>query len=577
MRSNKKIIIVISIVLILVIAGAIFGYLFVMTDVFKSNEKLFAEYFTQYVGIFEDLTNFKTADVFRNLKNENEYESNTTLKIVHSEGGEISNPVNDLSFKLEIQKDASGPYFYGNGKVLFADETYIEAEAIKEKDVYGIRIPEAVKEFVSVENDEKLQEISSDIGLDKTYLENAINILDENYEGLPLSSLEDKYSNIKEIIGNEILKGTFEKQRKIIIKVDDVNVQANAYSLTLDSEQVGNVLESITECFSEEIASYKQKIFGDGLSDGEISFDEESDIPKIKITVYEQNKKTIRTVIEIDEKQLVIEGSQQNGKVVVDVNYFDEENQIETQITKNTSEQQENFEIITDVLSGEENYTLNLLSEMQYTNNEITFNIEMNHKEDITKKAIKLETKVDLGNDIKRKQSFKEAGNVILNNIQQQRRKDVMEILKTAIPQTINEKIILLGEKFGIENESNDITDESELEEAEGMSQTEINKFNSKFEFYTGDEVSYENVKNLLDVVKNNISGYTTIIINPENEQENNDDQKKTINLIIEKDKTDEETITKVLEELSDNKKYKISITYKDPNGLIDYITITEV
>lgn len=577
MRSNKKIIIVISIVLILVIASAIFGYLFVMTDVFKSNEKLFAEYFTQYVGIFEDLTNFKTADVFKNLKNENEYESNTTLKIVHSEGGEISNPVNDLSFKLEIQKDASEPYFYGNGKVLFEDEIYLEAEAIKEKDVYGVRIPEAVKEFVSVENDENLQDVADDIEIDKEYLEDAINILDENYEGLPLSSLEDKYSNIKEIIGNEILKGTFEKQKKVIIKVDDVNVQANAYSLTLDSEQVENVLESITECFSEEIASYKQKIFGDGLSDGEISFDEESDIPKIKITVYEQNKKTIRTVIEIDEKQIIIEGSQQNGKVVVDINYIDGETQIETQITKNTSEQQENFEIITDVLSGEENYTLNLLSEMQNTNNEITFNIEMNHKEDITKKAIKIETKVNIGNEIEKKQSLKETGNVVLNNIQQQRRKNIMGILKTAIPQTISEKMILLGEKFGIENEPNDTTDESESEETEEMSQTEINKFNSKFEFYTGDEVSFENVKNLLEVVKNNISGYTTIIINPENEQENDEKQKKTINLIIEKDKIDEETITKVLEELSDSKKYKISITYKDTNGLIDYITITEV
>ena len=40
------------------------------------------------------------------------------------------------------------------------------------------------------------------------------------------------------------------------------------------------------------------------------------------------------------------------------------------------------------------------------------------------------------------------------------------------------------------------------------MSQVEINKFNAKFEFYTGNEVSAENVKTLLTTVKDNLGSY---------------------------------------------------------------------
>ena len=47
MRSNKKLIVIISIVLTLAIASSILVYLFLLTDVLKSKEELFAKYFIQ--------------------------------------------------------------------------------------------------------------------------------------------------------------------------------------------------------------------------------------------------------------------------------------------------------------------------------------------------------------------------------------------------------------------------------------------------------------------------------------------------------------------------------------------------
>ena len=39
MKNNKKVLVVISVILILVIAGAVFAYLYIATDTFKSNKE----------------------------------------------------------------------------------------------------------------------------------------------------------------------------------------------------------------------------------------------------------------------------------------------------------------------------------------------------------------------------------------------------------------------------------------------------------------------------------------------------------------------------------------------------------
>ena len=80
------------------------------------------------------------------------------------------------------------------------------------------------------------------------------------------------------------------------------------------------------------------------------------------------------------------------------------------------------------------------------------------------------------------------------------------------------------------------------------------NKFNGN---YT--EFKIENEKVLLDIVKGNCSGHTIMSVEPNEETENTDTEtteaKSTITLYIEENKTNEDSITKVLEQIDDNKK----------------------
>ena len=50
MKGKKILVIVIIIVAVLAVAGTVFGYLFLKTDLLKSNKELFAKYVNQSKG-----------------------------------------------------------------------------------------------------------------------------------------------------------------------------------------------------------------------------------------------------------------------------------------------------------------------------------------------------------------------------------------------------------------------------------------------------------------------------------------------------------------------------------------------
>ena len=257
MKKNKIVVIILIIFLILAIAGGVFAYLFINTDIFKSSRELFSKYFKQDLEMFEEMTSFETIKIYNNLQNENAYNSSTNIKTIYSEGGEISNPLNNLFAKLDIQKDSKQNYFYANGQILLKEEDiveeqpviqdneYLQAEIIKQEEQYGIRFTDVVKQFVTVNNDENLENIVNEIGLDINLLKTIINIIDGNETIISeeqINEIKNKYLNI---IISEISNGVFEKQRNAIITYNNVTTKTNAYSVSLTNKQVQNILLQI--------------------------------------------------------------------------------------------------------------------------------------------------------------------------------------------------------------------------------------------------------------------------------------------------------------------------------------------
>jgi len=595
MKKNKILVITIIVFLILAIACGALAYLYMKTDVFKSSQELFGKYFTQELETFQKMTDFEIMEIFQNLNDENKYASTTNVKTIYSEGGEISNPFNNLSAKLDIQKDANQNYFYANGQILLKedviveeqtvtqDNEYLQAEIIKQDEQYGIRFTDAVKQFVTVKNSENLENIANEIGIETSLLEAIKNIID----GTENIISKDKFNEIKNkylnIITVELSKGVFEKQRDAMITYKNMTTKTNAYSVSLTTEQVQNILLQIlnnikteTEILDKISLVYNKEEIIKRIDQEIEKITQEVEIPALKITVYEQSEITIRTVVEMGHHKVVIENVVQNGEIKTNINYSDlndeQVKEYKFEIVKIKADNQEKIEILVTVLQGEEEYAISLLSEIKQTGDGIEYNIEVDHKQDITTKSIILENDVKIGSDFEKLQIL-EAGNYIsLSSMTEQtKRKALLDLLKQIVPQKVNERKVLLEEKLNLNTGEND---NSESNNEEQISQTEINKFNAQFEFYIGNELSAENVKTLLEIVKNNLNSYEITEIASE---ENAENKKINIKLNIEKDSSKEDAINQVVEKIDKDTKYKVMISYKETNGIIDYITITEI
>ena len=82
-----------------------------------------------------------------------------------------------------------------------------------------------------------------------------------------------------------------------------------------------------------------------------------------------------------------------------------------------------------------------------------------------------------------------------------------------------------------------------------------------------------------MDIIEKNCNGHEIVKAESTEEKENTDTEEKSktgIRLYIEEGATKNESMQEALKLIKDNKKYQILINYKEDNGLIDYITITE-
>lgn len=583
MKSKKILIITLIIILVLAVAGTVFTYLFLATDTFKSDKELFAKYISQNSETLEKFTDLQTKKVYEGLKDEEKYESDTEIKATYSEGGEVSNPINNLSAKINVQKDKSEDYFYADGQISYGDEKYLEAEAIKDQEAYGIRFTDIVKQFVTVKNDSKLGEVAKDLGTDSATLEKIMDVIDgkenateEIISKEDVQKIKDKYMNI---ITNAISNGTFSSNKDAKITYNNNTVSAKAYTVSLTSEQVEGMIVEILNNLKEEDKIGEK--YQDKINDIISNITDEKEIPAVKITVYEQNKKTIRTAIEITSlAKITVENTDENNelKTKIQISGISTETTEEynIEITKKTDENQENVEAVLSVTNGDDTYQAGISNTLKNSDSEIQIKTIFEYKKDILTAALNLNNNIILGDSFEKKQTLAN-NNYVLNDAPAESRQKVITQLKQVVPEKMTTRMGLLMEAIGLKQ--NNVT-ETEKPESE-MTQVDINKFNAKFEFFTGDEVTPENVKTLIGIAKENLGSYEINIVEDSQNSGNTattdpEKIKYSIKLKIEKGKTNEDGTNQILAKISDKKKYKVSIFYKEQNNMIDYITIDE-
>lgn len=583
MKKNKTLIIIISIIVVLAVASTVLMYLFFATDTFKSDKELFAKYMMQNTEVLKKMTDLKANEIHKGLKDEEKYESNTQISATYSEGGEISSPINKIGAQIDIQKDNLNKYLYADAQILFDEEEYLESEIIKDQELYGIRFSDVTKQFMTVKNDDKLEKIADEIGIDLVDLQDIIKVIDgtttiseEIISSEEIDNLKEKYLGI---LTETVSNGTFSSQKKAMITYNNTTTKTNAYAVNLSSEQVEKMLLEILNNLKEEEIGTKIDEYKDNIDEIIKKITEEIEIPTIKISLFEQNQKTLRTVIEIGNYKIIIENIEENEQLKSQIQFFistDEGNiEYNIEISKIIIDNQEEFEMIFETGEEEEKNKITLLNQVQKQDEEINSKISIKYEKDIIESKITIENIINLESDFEKKQTLEETNNIILNDIDELRRLEIINVLKEKVPEKVSIRLNLLAKALEIINE-----EPGNVGIDMGITQVEINKFNAKFEFYAGESVAAENVKTLLGIVKDNLANCEITQIDSQGDENTNikpEDIEYSIKLTIEKDKTNEEAINQVIEKIVDKKKYKVSISYKEQNGLIDCISIDEV
>ena len=591
MRGKKIGIIIIVILLIIAIFAGIITYLFLNTDVFLGKNQVFSKYLIQGISQIEDVMKSESIKKYISMLNDETCETNTKLDFKYSEGGEISSGYNNLSMNMKTQKDQQ--YNYKNLQILFGDISVIQVESIKQDDLDGIRFTNIFKQFLTFKDGKNIE----DSDLTNEEVETMKKVIEDDkefYSGI-LFSKED-YENIKnkylQIFADEMKQGEFSKQNNSVITIDSKTEKTTAYSCKLSSIQVQNLIIKILNNLQNDdiILEKVQNLLGDSKKYKEyvekiLRDAEDTEYPEVNITTYVQDRKNIRTSIIMNTDTVNIETSNNEGKYVLKIQHeqinSEKENNQKIEISRETTSENEKYKLNVETIDGKDKYSAEAVLTSDYKTTE--FNL------DFYKGIININVKAQntITNTVKDKINLGSDNNVLANDLDKTVLKMVVQRMKNAYADTLVKRYNLLVKKLQSEDlmtalksiltdsdSDTENTDNANDNETDNQAtKEEINRFNAKFEFYTGSEISAESVKTLLDVVKDHLE---SVDITPLNTASTSTSEKikERIKLNIKKDNPNVDLATGIKEKLEENEKYDIAITYNDKTGIIETLTI---
>ena len=576
--------------IVLILAG-IFTYLFIATNIFKSKQQLFYEYTAKAIEQIEQMADSKTLENYKKEMNNNNFETNTTVDFKYSEGGEVSSGYNNLNINIKTQKE--NEYNYKNAQILFGDKSIVQVEGIQENNLYGIRFTNIFNQFVTLKNGKNIEGLSltdENLGMIKDIIEDN----EEFYNGI-LFTKQD-YQELKEkymqIIVEALNTGTFYKQSKSVITVNSQTVKTTAYSCQISGLQVQNLVIKLLNTLKNDdiIVEKVKKLLNDSKKYEDYVEEllrnaEDTKYSDMKVTIYEQNENIIRTAISIGTDSIIIEGSKNNTQNILKVQHelLNNEKEVSQQvsISKSTTDSNEEYIFNIEVVNGEEKYSVDATVDSDYK----SINLDLDFYKDIVN--IKVKAKNSITDTLSQKVELGTSNNIVVNDLNSDLLKVVVDKMKSAYTDTLVKRYNILVKKLKSEDlmkalksilsegnfDEEEQPNQSDTSIDEQMTKEEINRFNAKFEFYSGTEISGENVKVLLDVVKDNLE---SVDITPVNTTESTSDNKtkENIKLNIKKDNENVDLANAVIDKIDSEKKYDITINYNKDTGMTESIII---
>ena len=156
-RKKRRTIIIASIVLVIAIIATALVWLYLNTDMLKSNQTLFMKYIGKNVeNLDKNISDIGNKEI-NSLLEQNKYTSNTYIKVNYTQNiGTTSentdNVINQLKINAEGQTDKANGYQYQDIKLLQEGNEVFRVEYIQNDNTYGLRFSDLFKQYILVDN-----------------------------------------------------------------------------------------------------------------------------------------------------------------------------------------------------------------------------------------------------------------------------------------------------------------------------------------------------------------------------------------------------------------------------------------
>lgn len=589
MRSNKsKVILIVTIVLVILILtlGGVGAYLYLKTDIFKSNRELFAKYMEQTTTQIENVFDTeKISDITKKLK-EKSSESKTVLTFENEKNEEL----NKMSLSMNIKNDVTNKKMYNDIKLLRGEENLAEFEYISTEEAISLRLTDIVKQFLTIDST-NLEQLSTSLDMEVGELESVLGILkyknSENSIIITNEELRTLKQTYTDIINTNLTNSNFSKQTDVMITINGKTVTVNAYVLTIRPDQYKNILKKVMEQLKNDsiILSKIEAIDILNASDDENSLKQmyinnidemlqELETTEYKdnlvVNVYEQEGKTVRVKVEEGFYTITIDTIENDEMLGANIKLVSLENQIESAMEINLTKYKTEYYNLAVELKSIANQEQNLIIEIRATNNEENMQLEFGIKSILNE----ISTKALITSNIQFVESIEDmiilvenTNNITLNNLTPERCKQIIQTVSNSATKKYTETLTNIRKALIKIPTTIDVPQiPQELQETQNnvsnsLKDAEINSFNSKFQKYEGDDITGSAVNTLIRIVLDN------------NTEQKEQDKKVQITGSIELKTTDKQMPEN---EADIGKTYKVVLSYDETTGFIRTINITE-
>lgn len=535
MRNSKKIIIPIIIILVLIlIAGGALAYVYMETDLLKSNKEMFFKYFAQITS--EDGFIDGRIEKYNEKKQKNLYEDSgeVTFNIEYPEelaNEKIIDKVNDLSIKYSGQTDIMGKKVQKDIEVDYGNDVVLPIQYRQDGNEFGLQFDDISKKFIAIRN-ENLDEL-----IEKFTGESLDNIISMDMSEVTEMSekvqfTDDEINQLKQIYGTvlqeQLVAENFSKTK---------TEQGENYSLELNGEQIKNIIIKMLEATKQNtlIIDKINNLILEEDSEAEtidiseidnviedINEEDFSEIPNWKLTLAQNNEKLNQIIMEVGESKVTITKNSSEDilsyEIVCEIESVEEQEDSDTKST--TTQSDALFNATSNIADKLESVQANLYFNMQYSGLQELNNIQENYElgyefgaEDIVMKSdYKISSNTQFVEDVSIEELstnnavfLNDHDAEVITNFMSQVGTRLLDVNKNQMkelgleeyenPLIYSNPVILIG-MMVYNMESGTITNTN-------LSEYELQQHNGKFERYIGEDIAGTNINSMLVTVFN--------------------------------------------------------------------------